>query len=110
MSAPSEQPQQAQSSDDYIIWPHENITPEDISKTEKAIRSVIDSKEPIRNYTSQLDGLRCWFIQLTPEQLEEVEKLKGVSFCPGSVACVPTDVLQVKGVQKDGPDPDQTDD
>ena len=82
MSAASEQPQQAQSIDEYIIWPRENITPEDVSKTEDAIRSVIEFREPIRNYTSQLNGLRCWFVHVTSRQLEEIEKLDGVCHVP----------------------------
>ncbi len=78
MAAPSDQRQQAESPREYLLWPRKPITPEEQKKTEDAIRSILGSEEPIRNYTSQLDGLRFWFCELTATQAEEVAKLDRV--------------------------------
>lgn len=80
MSVPAPQaPPQATNQNEYIIWPRENMSPTDLSKTEAAIKSIIKSTEPLKNYTSKANGLRMWFAFLTIEQVAEVEKLEGVS-------------------------------
>ena len=65
---------------EYVIWPkHRNVEPEETSKTEASIRSIVGPEVAINNYVSDFHGLILWRVVCSKGQAEQIGKLSGVS-------------------------------
>ena len=63
----------------YLIWPIKGLAASEITNTELAIRRIAVLSAAVGSYISDFDGLRVWWAELSLGQVEEIDKLEGVS-------------------------------
>jgi len=69
----------ATASEYHIIWPREKVTQIDINVRNTAICCIVGSTTVVKNYTNSDGELEIWYGFLTPQQVEAIERLNGVS-------------------------------